>query len=278
MTTLNLSSLTKPDTKPPMLTIVGTPGVGKTSLGALFPNAIMMRAEDGFSVFDDWKDEDKPMPLPVLPRADAKKNISTKEVALEQLRALATQEHPFKTLIVDSSTSLNALFEHELCDAEGEDSVGNCSGGFHKGYDTVARMHGEFKNACEYLRDKKGMTVIFLAHTGIQKIKNRPDAEEFSVYSLDMNAKSVPVYVNLVDAVYYLRQDEFVKGTTTDKKGNVTKLGKIVQTGDRILVTAGDGKVGYVNAKSRWAMDSEIIVPIGVNPLLDLIPYFKKGA
>lgn len=258
-----------------MITIVGSPGVGKTTLGAMFPSPIMVRAEDGYAVFDDWADEDKPMPLPVLPRSDAKKNISTKTTVLEQLRWLATQEHEFKTLVFDSVTSLHALFEHELCDAEGEDSVGNCSGGFHKGYDTVAKMHGDVKNACMYLRDNKGMSIIFLAHTGIQKVKNRPDAEQYSVYSLEMHEKSVPVYVNLVDAVFYLRQDEFVKGAATDKKGNVTKLGKIVQTGERILVTAGDGKIGYVNAKSRWSMDSEIPVPIGENPLLKLIPYFK---
>ena len=107
-------------------------------------------------------------------------------------------------------------------------------------------------------------------------MKNRPDAEEYSVYSLDMHKDSIPVYVNLVDAVLYLRQEEFVKGGATDKKGITTKLGKVVQTGDRILVTSGDGRIGYVNAKNRYDLDSEIPMPIGANPLLDLIPYFKS--
>lgn len=278
---MDLTSLTKPLLKPPQLTIVGTPGVGKSTLGALFPNPIFVQAEDGTSVFDSWEESDKPTIFPTLPRAVADKGkliVSTKDVLLDQLRSLATQDHNFETLVLDSVTSLHTLFEHELCEMYGVDNVADAAGGFHKGYLVVKEMHSEIKAACDYLRNKKGMTVVFLAHAGIKKIKNRPDAEEYTVYSLDMHDASIPVYVNLVDAVIYLRQDEFVKGGATDKKGNVTKSGKIVQTGDRILVTSGDGKVGYVNSKSRYAMDSEIPVPVGENPLLSLIPFFNvKG-
>ena len=272
---MDLQSLTKPLSKPPEITIVGTPGVGKTELGARFIKPIFVQAENGTSVFDSWPDEEKPTVFPPLPRADKKNNISTKGVLLDQLRSLAQQEHDYQTLVIDSVTSLHALFEHEVCEDYGTDNVADAAGGFHKGYLVVKGMHSEVKAACDYLRNKKGMTIVFLAHSGIEKMKNRPDAEEYSVYSLAMHKESVPVYVNLVDAVMYLRQDEFVKGVVTDKKGVVTKSGKIVQTGDRILVTSGDGKVGYVNAKNRYSLDSEIAMPLGENPLLDLIPYFK---
>lgn len=273
---MDLSSLTKPLTKPPQITIVGTPGVGKSSLAALFPKPIFVMAEDGTSVFDSWSEEDKPTVFPTLPRSNSKEKISTKDTLLSQLRALATQDHDFKTLVIDSVTSLHALFEHEVADAYGVDNVADAAGGFHKGYLVVKEYHQEIKTACDYLRDKKNMAIIFLAHTGVEKIKNRPDAEEYSTYGLDMHKASSPVFVNLVDAVMYLRQDEFIKGGATDRKGNVTKLGKIVQTGDRIMVTSGDGRQGYVAAKSRYPMDSEIPVPMGENPLLSLIPFFAS--
>ena len=272
---MDLSQLTKPLSKPPQITIVAAPGAGKTSLGALFPNPVFIQAEEGMSVFETWPEELRPVIFPALPRSNKKEKISTKDALLDQLRSLAQQDHDFKTLVIDSVTSLHSLFEHEVCEDYEVDNVADAAGGFHKGYIVVKEMHSEIKSACDYLRNKKGMTIIFLAHSGVQKMKNSPDAEEYSVYSLDMNKDSVPVYVNLVDAVLYLRQEEFVKGGATDKKGITKKLGKVVQTGDRILVTSGDGRIGYVNAKNRYDLDSEIPMPIGVNPLLDLIPYFN---
>ena len=273
---MDLSQLTKPLTKPPIITVVSAPGVGKTTLAALFPKPIFVMAEDGTSTFDTWNDEDKPTVFPQLPRSDSKSKVSTKAALLDQLRALATQEHDFKTLVIDSVTSLHSLFEHEVADAYGVDNVADAAGGFHKGYIVVKEYHQEIKTACDYLRDKIGMAIVFLAHTGVEKIKNRPDAEEYSVYGLDMHKASSPVYINLSDAVLYLRQEEFIKGGATDRKGNVTKLGKIVQTGDRIMVTSGDGRQGYVAAKNRYELDSELPVPHGTNPLLELIPYFKN--
>ena len=136
-------------------------------------------------------------------------------------------------------------------------------------------MHGEIKAACDVLRKRKGMTIIFLAHCGVKKMKNRPDAEEYTVYTLDMHDASIAQYTNLVDAVLYLRNEEFITGQQSDKKGQVTKFGRIMQTTQRILVTSGDGRVGYVNAKNRYQLEAEIPVDEGENPLLDVIPYFK---
>jgi len=273
---MDLSQLTKPLSKPPQITVVAAPGAGKTTLGALFPSPIFVQAEEGMSVFESWAEEDRPVVFPPLPRSSKKDKVSTKAALLDQLRSLATQEHEFKTLVIDSVTSLHSLFEHEVCEDYEVDNVAAAAGGFAKGYLVVKEMHAEIKTACDYLRNKRGMTIIFLAHIGVQRMKNRPDAEEYTVYSLDMHKDSISVYVSLVDAVLYLRQEEFVKGVVTDRKGVTTKAGKIVQTGDRILITSGDGRVGYVNAKNRYSLDSEIPVPLGTNPLVDMINFFKK--
>lgn len=273
---MDLTALTKPKSKPPMITLVGLPGVGKTTLAALFPSVVMITPEDGAAVFDDWAEDDKPMVFPSLPRADAKTKASTHEAIMTQLRWLASNEHEYKTAVIDSVTSLHTMFEHEVCVHYGVDNIGEAAGSYGKGYGVVKEMHGEVKGACDYLRERKGMTIIFLAHAGIKKIKNRPDADEYVVYTLDMHEQSVATYTNLVDAVYYLRQEEFVKGGQTDRKGQTTKFGKVVQTGERILVTSGNGRVGYVNAKSRWDMDSEIPVPKGENPLLSAIPFYRN--
>lgn len=277
---MDLSILSKPLTKPPQITFVGTPGVGKTTLAALFPNPVFITAEDGTSVFDSWDEDLKPMVFPKLPRAKRGKDgldVSTLDALLDQLRLLITDEHDYKTLVIDSVTSLHTLFEHELCEIYQVDNVAEAAGGYAKGFKVIKEMHAKVKNACDHLREK-GMTIIFLAHTGTKKVKNSPDASsEYTVFSLDMHEDSVQIYVNLCDAVIYIRQEEIISGAVTDKRGATTKFGKIVQSGERWLVTSSDGRKGFVLAKNRFKLEPNIELPEGENPLLKLIPFFNKG-
>lgn len=275
-----LSKAKKPSPKPPMITIVGSPGTGKTSLGGLFPDALFVMTEDGVSVFESWDEDAQPTVLPRLPRAtkDSLGNMqrSTKDALNSILAELMTEEHGYKTLVIDSITTLNMMLEHELCERDNVDAVADAAGGYHKGYSVVSDWHAEIVYKCEQLRAVKNMAVVFLAHTGVKKIRNRPDAAaDYSVYSMDMSSESLSVYVSQSDAVLYLKQDEFVMGAETNKKGQTTKYGRITQTGDRKLVTSSDGQIGFVNAKNRYDMPAEIDVPKGTNPILSFIKYFN---
>lgn len=273
-----LSKATKPNPKAPMITIVGSPGTGKTTLGALFPNPIFIQSEDGASVFESWDEELQPMLMPPLPKAakDAANNLrSTRETLSAQMRELVTAEHDFKTLVVDSVTTLNTMLEAEIALRDGVGNVAEASGGYHKGYTEIAQWHADFIYQCDILRKRKGMAIVFLAHTGVDKIKNSPDeASEYSVYSLNMHKSSSSLYVSQSDAVLYIKKDEVVMGAETNRKGQTTKYGRVMQTGERKLITTGDGKTGYVSAKNRYNMPAEIDLPLGVNPVLGYIKHF----
>lgn len=279
--------ISKPSPKAPIVTVASSPGVGKSTFGATFPNAIFIQAEDSGAVFEKWDEAVQPDLAPRLPRARRKdKNeqvyglqkanlaVSTKGALLEQLRWLLTADHNYKTVILDSITTLNKLFEHEVCEEYVVDNVADAAGGYHKGFIVVQEMHSEIMNALEKLREKRGLAIVLLAHSAMQKIKNRPDVDEYCVYSLDMHERSVGVYVNLSDAVLYIKKEEFVQDTKKDRKGAVTKYGKMVQTGERTIVTTGDGMVGFVNAKNRYKLEAEIPLKEGENPILSEIPFF----
>jgi len=271
----------KPISKPPIITLVGLAGTGKTTLAAMFPNPVFIQAEESGAVFDSWPEESKPDLFPLLPSSKsnaAKKGVlevSTRASFKDQLRYLITTQHNYQTLVIDSASALHRMLENELCVRDNVDNVADSCGGFHKGYIALADWHLEIMKILNMLRNR-GMTIIILCHTGIQRLKNRPDEDDYTVYSLDINEKSVPVYVNYSDAILYIAKNEFVKGKVVDKKGAITKWGKIVQTGDRKIITTGDGKVGFVHAKNRYNMPAEIPFNQGENPLLQYISFFNQ--
>lgn len=276
-----LQQAKKPESSPPIITIVGSPGAGKTSHAGTYPKPIFIQAESVTAVFEGWDDDVQPILLPEIPKPAADKvgnlTVSPRAVLMDQMRELATAEHDFKTLVVDSITGLNAKFESEIKIRDNVGSVGDASGGFFKGFDEVAQWHADFMHACRVLASRKGMAVVLLGHSGIEKIKNRPDeASEYAVYSLDMYKKSAAVYINNSDAVLYIKKEEFITGGETNRKGQTTKYGRVMQTGERKLITTGDGLTGYVAAKSRYNMPAEIDLPLGTNPVLQYIKHFNK--
>ena len=215
--------------------------------------------------------------MPEIPNARAKTNTMPSAVIMGQLRELATEDHPFKTVVFDTVSTMNSKLENEVVEFDPMDAqnIADASGGFHKGYKTAARMHSKIREACEHIRSK-GIAVVYLCHTGTHKIKNRPDAQEYTTFGLDMHQESRAYYVNHSDAVLYLKSMEIVTGVATDRKGNVVKSGKIKNTGDRILVTSSDSTIGYTDAKNCYGMPQELEVEEGNNPILEYIPFFKK--
>lgn len=270
-----LDQAKKPAPQAPVLTIVGFPGVGKSTLGALFPNPIFIQAENAASVFETWPAEKQPTLMPEIPSPSRRHDSKPSEVVLAQLRELVTAEHEYKTVVVDAVTTLNMLFEAEVIefDPHSASNIGEAAGGFGKGYLAVAALHAKIRSACEHLR-RKGIAVVFLAHSGIAKVKNRPDVEAYSTWSLDMHEASRKIYVATSDAVLYLKTKEFVTGTDEDKKGNIKKYGKVMSSGERVLITCSEGTIGYVDAKNRYDLPEEIEVSKGENPLMNLLPFF----
>lgn len=232
--------------EPLILTICGTPGTGKTSLAATLPGPAFLIQTQGEKPPRDLPPGDMPVSIG---ETDSPKKL------WDQLLALATEEHPYKTVIIDSVTGLETLFAEDILRGDPKaKSIGTAMGGWGAGRDAVGVMHNRVRKAAEVLR-RKGMNVCFIAHSDVVTI-NPPDGEGYTQYSLRLHGKSMAPYVDSVDVVGFIKQATIVVGKDGESKRAVT-------TGERTLVT-------YLTptaiTKNRIGISEDIPLERGVNP------------
>lgn len=270
-----LSQVRKPVVKAPIITIVGEPGTGKTSLAATFPSPIILPFESVDAAFQDYTEDEAPAILPLIDNPNKQRGYSAYNQTRQVLIELYKEEHDFKTLIIDSVTAMNLKFEKEIAQNDNVDTVANAAGGFHKGYQVLKDYHLNVFEMCQKLSQHRNMTIIFLAHTGIEKRKNDPtETSEYTVNSLNMHADSAKVYVNESDAVLYIEQPKIIMGVQRDKKGNQTGTGRAVTQDKRQLVTSAEGMAGYGYAKNRFGMPPLLEVDYKENPIMQYIKFY----
>lgn len=265
----------KPKAEAPIIVLCAQEGAGKTSLAATFPKPIFIQAEAVTDVFDDWHPDDVPDVMDPLPMATAKKPNLTTDTLTNQILDLIEEDHEYETLVIDSISVLQQKLEHELCMKYGVTNVAECAGGYGKGYIELAANVLKFMELLKELRNERDMGILLLSHLEVQTLRNRPDSEAVITYALAMDKKPAAVYRQNASAVLSIRMDEFVQGTVKDKRGNVTKAGRVIMSGDRFLVTDASTNGFGLLCKNRWNLPAQIKLPAEENPLLDLIPYYK---
>ena|SRR5690554_494859 len=251
-----LAQVGKPEDGPVIATITGDAGVGKTTLAATFPKPIFIRAEDGLQS------------VPETSRPDAFPILSKVEDLWEQLTALIKEEHDYKTLVIDSVTQLETMFgEHVMeTDPKKPKSLAQANGGYGAGFSAVAALHGRVRKAAKVLKEKRGMNVVFIAHSDVTTIE-LPDQDPYSRYELRLHKKSMTHYVDNVDLVAYLKLETFTTGDGERKKA--------ISSGNRIAVCY---TAAAQVSKNRYGISEDIEVPHGENPFVEFIPALQNKA
>lgn len=214
---IDLKSLSKPKADRPLIcTFFGEGGMGKTSLSAMFPKPVFIRAEDGTASIADHPD------ALLFPVAQSTGDI------FDAIEALASQDHDRKTVVIDSVTQFEKLAIREIIDDEPNAKAKNMAaahGGYGKAYGMLDKKHQELREAAGWLATDKGMNVIFIAHAAVEDLE-LPDVDKYSRYTIQLHKNRQydcgQAYVNNVDLVGFIRLRTFIRGAEGSKKRGIS--------------------------------------------------------
>lgn len=255
-----MSTISRPQDRPIICTISGDAGTGKTSFSATFPKPIWIRAEDGLAS------------IPAHRRPDAFPLIKSGNDVWDQVMALLQEEHDYKTLVIDSVTSLERIFVQDILDSDPKaKSINTALGGYGAGKNALAGKHQRLRKGAGLLNERKGMNIVFIAHADVETMR-LPDADDYQRYSLRMMDTSLPPYVDDVDLVGFIKIATIIRGEEGERK-------KAVSTGAReLIVHATPANI----SKNRFGIDNPIPlewekIKEGFNPLIEHIPSINSS-
>jgi len=252
-TTKGLSLQTKIN-KPPRIILYGVHGLGKSTFGSLAPKPVFIQTEDGLDTID----------CPAFPLA------KTYGEVMQYIEELATQDHDFKTVVIDSVDWLEPLIWQQVCDEQNVKSINDI--GYGRGFGFALDIWAQYIDALNYLRNEKDMMIIQLAHSHVKRYEN-PETDAYDRYEMKLHVKAAGKLMEHSDIVMFGNYYTAVK----KEKDGMKERKRAIGSGERILYTS---ERPSATAKNRYNLPSEI--PFDMegqywNTIADCIPYYKQS-
>ncbi|MCC7253834.1 ATP-binding protein [Hyphomicrobium sp.] len=182
---------------PPRVLIYGPEKAGKTTLASEFPSPVFLQTEEGVGTLE----------------IDSFGKLTNFGDVMDAIDALYQEDHEFRTVVVDSVTALQALIWAET--GERGDEKGNKKSriedfGYGRGYTYALNIWQEFHEGLMALRRDRGMTVILIAHSKIERFDN-PETVAYSRYDIDLHDKARDFLKRECDAIILVKPDVTIK-------------------------------------------------------------------
>ena len=202
--------------KPPRILIHGVAGVGKTTFAAEANNPVFVQTEDGLGT----------IPAANFPLA------RTFEEVIDALAALYTEEHDFKTVVIDSVDWLEPLVWGKACRDNGWASIEDA--GYGKGYVAALSLWRQYIDGLNALRDDRGMTVVQIAHTDIKRFDS-PEHDPYDRYVIKLHTRAAALLQEHSDIVLFAN---YRISTVKADVGFNKKVNRAMGSGERVIHTA----------------------------------------
>jgi len=155
---------------PPKILLYGVEGIGKTTFGSKAEKPVFLPTEKGLAAVHS------------VPQYPVAKSLTE---FMGYINELATEDHDYKTLVIDSLDWLEPLIWKQVCQDNAVDNIEKAGGGYGKGWAFALDHWNTLIQALDYLNEEKEMMIILIAHAKIKEYKN-PETEPYDRYSLKL--------------------------------------------------------------------------------------------
>jgi hypothetical protein len=162
------------------------------------------------------------------------------------IRTLSTEEHPYKTIVIDTADGLEALIWANVCEEKKVTSIEELKWG--EGYTAAKGKWRRLMNELVELSER--FNILILAHGHVKTFNDPSLPDPIDVWRIKLHDKSAEVLKECVDNILFACYD-----VTVVKENQKDKKGRGIHSGERIIRTIeGSG----FQAKNRFNLADPI--------------------
>lgn len=205
----------RPPPRPRRTLLYGVQGIGKSTFAAMSESPIFIQTEDGIGDIN----------------CDRLALVTSYDQFINQLKAIYTEKHTYRTLVVDSLDWLERLIQTHVCELLKIKAIGDADHG--KGYVRAVCVWSEVLVGFDALRADRNMAVLLIAHAEIESFSD-PETETYDRYGPRLQRGVSALVREWCDEVLFA---SYPIATRRVKEGFGIDRAIAMSTGDRVLRT-----------------------------------------
>ena len=232
---------------PPRIVLSGEPKAGKTTFAAKAPNPLFIPivGEEGCDgIIDEQGNAVDVHSTPV---------VQSYNQLVEVLEWLATGEHDYKTVVIDSLSTAERMIWEDLCKADGSKSIELVAGGYGKGYTMTLERFRNITHLISQLREKRKMIAILISHVTPRALTDAELNEQYDAFDLSLNKKVTALFQQWADFMVFASKSYYI---TEDNKRVEQDMNKLVVHGKAHLPIGGRGITKLMPKEVELTWDS----------------------